>query len=143
MIKAWISLATGVLIGLLVWAIGLDYPLLWALVAFFLNFVPNIGSFLASIPAVILALVADGWPMAAQTAAVFIAVNILMGNIIEPRVMGANMGLSPLVVFSSIILWGWMLGPVGILLAVPLTMVLQISLESHPDTRWLALLLGR
>ncbi len=142
-IKSWISLATGVMIGLLVWAIGLDYPMLWGLLAFFLNFVPSIGSFLASIPAIILALVTGGWWLTLKTVLVFLFANTLVGNIIEPRVMGAYMGLSTLVVFSSLIVWGWILGPIGILLAVPLTMVLHIALDSHPDTRWLAVLLGR
>ncbi len=142
-IKAWISLATGILIGLAVWAIGLDYPLLWGLLAFFLNFVPSIGSFLASLPAIAVALVTGGWLLASYTAIIFIIANTLIGNIIEPRIMGANMGLSPLVVFSSLIIWGWILGPVGILLAVPLTMVLHIALQSHPDTQWLAVLLER
>ena len=142
-IKAWISLATGILIGILVWLIDLEYPLLWALLAFFLNFVPSVGSFLASVPAVALALVTGGSVLAIQTAVVFIFVNTLIGNIIEPRVMGNNMGLSPLVVFCSLVFWGWVFGPVGILLAVPLTMVLHIAFESHPETHWLAVLLER
>ncbi len=142
-IKAWVSLATGIMIGVLVWLIDLDYPMLWGLLAFFLNFVPSIGSLLASIPAIILALVTGGWILTLKTIGVFLFVNTLVGNIIEPRVMGVNMGLSPLVVFSSLIFWGWIFGPVGILLAVPLTMVLHIAFESHNDMQWLAKLLSR
>lgn len=142
-IKAWISLATGIMIGLMVWGIGLDYPLLWGLLAFFLNFVPSIGSFLAALPAVAVALATGGWWLTLQTAVIFIFANTLVGNVIEPRVMGHNMGLSPLVVFSSLIVWGWVLGPVGIFLAVPLTMVLHIALQSHHDTRRIAQLLGK
>ncbi len=142
-IKSWISLATGITAGTLCWLIGLEFPLLWGMLAFFLNFVPSIGSLLAAIPPMTVALATGGWTLTLYTALVFVFVNVLYGNIIEPRVMGAYMGLSPLVVFSSLIIWGWIFGPVGVLLAVPLTMVVHISLQSHPDTHWLAVLLGR
>jgi predicted PurR-regulated permease PerM len=72
----------------------------------------------------------------------YVAVNLLMGNVIEPRFMGKGLGLSTLVVFLSLLFWGWVLGPVGMLLSVPLTITAIIALDSQPDTRWLAVLLG-
>ncbi len=141
-IKASASLLTGFLIGTLLWLIGVDFPLLWATLAFLLNFVPNIGSIIAAVPAVLLALVQLGGSAALLTTATFVFVNVLVGNIIEPRFMGRGLGLSTLVVFLSLVFWGWILGPVGMLLSVPLTITIKIAFESHPDTQWIAILLG-
>ncbi|MBP8606100.1 MAG: AI-2E family transporter [Phycisphaerae bacterium] len=141
-LKTIISLATGILIAIWLIVLGVKYPIVWGLIAFLLNFVPNIGSIAAAIPACLLALVQIG-PVSAGLAVLgYLAVNITIGNIIEPRVMGQRMGLSTLVVFLSLVFWGWVLGPVGMLLSVPLTMTLKIVLQSHPDTCALALLLG-
>jgi predicted PurR-regulated permease PerM len=139
--KTAISLVTGLLIT--IWLIVLDvkYPVVWGLLAFLLNFVPNIGSILAAIPACILAFLQLGLGPAALAAAGYLFVNIVIGNFIEPRVMGERLGLSTLVVFLSLVFWGWVLGPVGMLLSVPLTMAVKIALQSHPDTRKLAILL--
>lgn len=141
-IKSWISLVTGALVyfGLLI--IGVDYPLLWGVLAFVLNFVPNIGSFIAGVPPVLLALIQLGPLHALLTAALYVIVNVVMGNMIEPRFMGRGLGLSTLVVFLSLIFWGWVLGPVGMLLSVPLTITAKIALDASPDTRWIAVLLG-
>lgn len=142
LIKTAISLATGVVVyaGLLM--IGVDYPVLWALFALLLNYVPNIGSIIAAVPPVILALVQLGPVAALATVGLFLAVNIFMGNVIEPRYMGRGLGLSTLIVFLSLIFWGWVLGPVGMLLSVPLTMTLKIVLEANESSRWIAILLG-
>lgn len=141
-IKTLVSLATGVLIALWLWFIGLDYPLLWGLVAFLLNYVPNIGSILAAIPAVLLSLIQLGPGSTLLVAGGYIAANVLMGSGLEPRLMGRKLGLSTLIVFLSLVFWGWVLGPVGMLLSVPLTMIVKIALEINPDTAWLAILLG-
>ena len=141
-LKLWVSLATGVVIGLWLWIIGVDYPLLWALVAFLLNFIPNLGSILAAIPAVLLAVVQLGVGPAALTALGYVAVNMIMGNVIEPKIMGRGLNLSTLVVFLSLVLWGWILGPVGMFLSVPLTMAVKIALEHFPETRSIAIMLG-
>jgi AI-2 transport protein TqsA len=141
-IKTVISLATGVLVSILLLALGVDYALLWGVLAFLLNYVPNIGSFLAAIPAVLLALIQFGLFRAVFVAVGFLIVNLVMGALIEPRFMGRELGLSTLVVFLSLLLWGWLLGPVGMLLSVPLTMTAKIALGSHEDTRWIAVLMG-
>ena len=140
-IKTTVSIATGVFVALSLWIIGVDYPLLWGLLAFLLNYVPAIGSIIAAVPPVLLAAVQLGAAPAAATAAVFVVVNVVMGNIVEPRFMGRSLGLSTLVVFLSLVFWGWMLGPVGMLLSVPLTMTAKIALEVNPSTQWLARLL--
>jgi AI-2 transport protein TqsA len=141
-IKTVISLITGLLIGLWVWLIGLDFPLFWGMIAFLLNFVPNVGSIVAAIPAILLGLIQIGPNGAILTAIGYVGVNIALGNFVEPMLLGRRLGLSPLVVILSLLFWGWMWGPVGILLSVPLTMSLRIMLENTQDYRWLAVLLA-
>ncbi len=140
--KTLISMMTGVFIAIAMWLIGVDYPVLWGVLAFMLNFVPNIGSIIAAVPAVMLALVQLGFTSALLVAAVFVAVNVIIGSIIEPKYMGKGLGLSTLVVFLSLVFWGWVLGPVGMLLSVPLTITVKLALDSHPETQWLGHLLG-
>jgi len=141
-IKTLVSIGTGLFIGVWLWIQGLDYVVLWALLAFLLNFIPNIGSIIAAIPAVLLAFVQFGLGGAGITALGFFIVNIVMGNIIEPRFMGKGLGLSTLVVFLSLLFWGWVLGPVGMLLSIPLTMIVKLALESNKESHWVAVLLG-
>jgi len=141
-IKTFVSLGTGVVIAIALSILGLDYALLWGLIAFLLNYVPNIGSIIAAVPAVLLAVVQLGSIKALVVAIIYLAVNIIMGNAVEPKLMGRKLGLSSLVVFISLVFWGWILGPVGMLLSVPLTMIVKIALDVGESTRWLAILLG-
>ncbi|GAA5315640.1 MAG: AI-2E family transporter [Candidatus Pelagadaptatus aseana] len=141
-IKAVLSLLTGGLVLIWLLILGVDYPVLWGLLAFLLNFVPNLGSILAAIPAVLLALVQLGPLSALLTAAGYVAVNVGVGNVLEPRIMGRGLDLSTLVVFLSLVFWGWVLGPVGMLLSVPLTMTIKIALENLNATHWFAVLLS-
>ena len=141
-IKTVVSLATGLIIGIWLYILDIDHFLLWGVLAFLLNYIPNIGSIIAAIPAVLIALVQYGAGTAGLVALAFVAVNTVMGNIVEPRLMGRGMGLSTLVVFLSLVFWGWLLGSVGMLLSVPLTMVVKIALESREESQWLALLLS-
>ncbi len=141
-IKTIVSLITGILVAAGLMVIGLDYAVLWAVLAFFLNYIPNIGSIIAAVPAVLLAIVQLGFLHAGLVALGYLVVNLVMGNIVEPRFMGKGLGLSTLVVFLSLIFWGWVLGPVGMLLSVPLTITAKIALDSREDTRWLSVLLG-
>lgn len=141
-IKSWVSLATGLLIALWLKVLGVPYANLWGLLAFLFNFVPNVGSIIAAVPAVLIAwLDLSLWP-AVFCAAGFLVVNVVIGNFVEPRVMGRGLGLSPLVVFCSMVFWGWVLGPVGMLLSVPLTMTARIALDGFEDTKWVATLMG-
>jgi len=140
-IKTMTSMVTGVAITIWLLIIGVDYPVLWGLVAFLLNFVPNIGSIIAAIPAVLLALLMNGASVAMLTVVGYVVVNNTIGNVVEPRVMGQGLGLRMLVVFISLVFWGWVFGPVGMLLAVPLTMTLKIMLNGYEQTRPLALLM--
>lgn len=141
-IKTGTSLLTGVAITIWLWVLGVDYPVLWGTLAFLLNYVPNIGSIIAAIPAILLALVQLGPGPALWAAIGYLVVNSLVGNVIEPRFMGRGLGLSTLVVFLSLVFWGWILGPVGMFLSVPLTMTVKIALDSSEDSRWIAILLG-
>ncbi len=141
-IKTGISAATGVIVGVGVWILGVDFPMLWALTAFLLNYIPNVGSIIAAVPAVLVAAVQLGVGHAVGTAVVYGVANTVMGNIVEPQLMGRKLGLSPLVVFLSLVFWGWVWGPVGMLLSVPLTMIVKIMLEQSDDFRWVAILLS-
>jgi predicted PurR-regulated permease PerM len=141
-LKAVMSLLTGVLVGTWLWYLGIDNALFMGLLAFFLNFVPTIGSFIAAIPGVILGFILFGPGMMLVTAAGYVVINVVVSNIIEPRFIGERLGISPLVVIISLIFWGWLLGPVGMLLSVPLTMLVKGMLESSDETKGYALLLG-
>jgi predicted PurR-regulated permease PerM len=142
-IKTLISLATGILIGVWLFILGVDFPVLWGFLAFLLNYVPNVGSTVAAVPAVLLALIQLGMGHAALAAAGYMAVNFILDNVIETRLMGRRLGLSTLVVFLSLIVWGSLLGPIGMVLCIPLTMTLKFACESSEGTRWIAMLLGR
>jgi predicted PurR-regulated permease PerM len=141
-LKTAISILTGLLIAVWLWFLGVPYAGLWGLFAFLLNYIPNIGSIIAAIPALLIAWLDLGWLPALACGAGFLAVNLVIGNFIEPRVMGRGLGLSPLIVFCSMVFWGWVLGPVGMLASVPLTMAVRVALEGFDDTRWLGILLG-
>ncbi len=141
-IKSATSALTGILVFLWLWIIGVDYPVLWGTLAFLLNFVPNIGSIIASVPALLLALIQLGVGGALWSLLGYVLINVVVGNLIEPRFMGRGLGISTLVVFISLVFWGWILGPVGMFLSVPLTMMIKISLDSSSETRWIAILLG-
>ena len=142
-IKTVVSVATGALVGTWVWALGLDFPLLWGLVAFIFNYIPSLGSIFAAVPAVLLALVQLGPGRAAGVAIGYLAINIVFGNFVEPMMLGRRLGLSTLVIFLSLVFWGWVWGPVGMLLSVPLTMMLKIALENTEDFRWVAVMLDK
>ena len=141
-LKTVISLGTG--LGVFIWlsVLGVDYAILWGIIAFLLNFIPNIGSFVAAIPAVLLAFIQLGLGSAVVAAVGFLIINVLFANILEPRIMGYGVGLSTLVVFVSLVFWGWVLGPVGMLLSVPLTVIFRMALATNESTRWAAILLG-
>lgn len=141
-IKTVISLITGLFIGVWLLIIGVDYAILWGVIAFMLNYIPTIGSIIASVPTMLLALVQLGPGGMIWTGVGYLIVNVVMGSIIEPKVMGKGMGLSTLVVFLSLIVWGFVLGTLGMFLSVPLTMAIKIMLEQNENSRWVAILLS-
>lgn len=141
-IKTITSLLTGLLIWICLVIIGVDYAIIWALIAFLLNYIPNIGSIIAAVPAVLFALIQLGFGGVIWTTGAFVAVNMIIGNAVEPRMMGQGLGLSTFVVFFSLLFWGFILGTVGMFLSVPLTMTIKIMLEQNPNTKWFAVVLG-
>lgn len=142
-VKTGVSVSTGVLTGVWLAILGVDFPVLWGFLSFLLNYVPSLGVVIAAVPAVLLALIEYGFGRAILVAAGYLAVNIIVGTILEPRIVGRGVGLSTLVVFLSLILWGSIFGLVGMVLCVPLTMTLKFALETNEQTRWFAVLLGR
>jgi len=141
-IKTLLSSAVGLVIWLWLLILGVDYPVLWGTLSFLLNYVPNIGAIIAALPVALLALVQLGVGSALLTILGFVVVHIVVGNIIEPKLTGKGLSLSTLVVFLSMVFWGWVLGPIGMILSVPITSLVKIALESYEETRGLAIMLG-
>ncbi len=140
-LKTFTSIATGIIVTLMLWIIGVHYAFLWGLSAFLLNYIPTIGSIIAAIPPIILSLIQFGISRTIIVLAGYLIINFAIGNIIEPKIMGKGLGLSTLVVFLSLVFWGWVFGPVGMFLSVPLTMVVKIALDSQENSRWIAVML--
>jgi predicted PurR-regulated permease PerM len=141
-IKTIINLLTGLVTTLGLWFLGVEYALLWGILMFFLNYIPNIGQIIASIPPVLLALLDQGATMAIVVIFWLVVVNTIFGYGVEPRYLEKGLGISGLVVLLSLIFWGWLLGPIGMFLSAPLTMVLKIVLQNDQKTRWIAVLLS-
>lgn len=139
--KTLMSIITGLLIGLMLFAFGVDSPILLGILAFVLNFIPNVGSFVAGIPGVLLAWLDYGLGRAVAVTLFYVAINVGVSNFLEPRYMGYTLGLSPLVIIVTMFFWAWVLGPIGMLLAVPLTMAVKIILDSNESTQWIAMLM--
>jgi len=137
-----VSAATGVLVYLLLLVLGVDLAVLWALLAFLLNYIPNVGSIIAAVPAVLLAFVQLGPGTAGLVMLGYLTVNMVMGNVVQPRLMSRDAGLSTLSVFVSLLFWGWLLGPIGMLVSVPLTSAIRLVLEANESTRPIAVVLG-
>lgn len=141
-IKTIFSIVHIILLYIILSIIGLDYAVLWAVIAGLGSFIPNIGSIIAVIPALLFALIQLGTGGAVWTLVSYLAVNNILGNFLEPRVMGRGLSLSTLVIFLSLVFWGFVLGTVGMFLSVPLTITIKIVLEQNEKTKWIAILLG-
>ncbi|MFU2318209.1 AI-2E family transporter [Rahnella sp. PCH160] len=141
-IKTLISVVTGLAVWALLAATGIRFAFLWGMLAFALNYIPNMGSFLAAIPPVIQAFLFNGFSEGIIVAGGYVLINLVFGSIIDPKILGRGLGLSTLVVFMSLIFWGWLMGPVGMLLSVPLTIVLRIALEPTAAGHKIAVVLG-
>ncbi len=141
-IKTAISLTVGILVGVWLFILGVDFPILWGFLVFLLRYVPNVGAIIAAVPAVLVAFIELGIGRAAQVAIGYLAVEFILGNVVEPMLMGRKLGLSTLVVIVSLIFWGNLLGIIGVFLCIPLTMTLKFVCENNKNTRWIAILLG-
>ncbi|MFC5049747.1 AI-2E family transporter [Rubritalea spongiae] len=143
-IKTLISLMTGFLAGILCWALDLEFPLLWGILAFALNYIPAVGSVIAGIPPVLFSLLVYGdWKHALIVASGYLVINGVLGNFLEPTLLGRRFGISTLVVVVSVLFWGWIWGPIGMLLAVPLTMLVKVALDNSADFRWIAVAISK
>lgn len=141
-LKTAISIVTGLVIWGMLSLLDVRFAFVWGLLAFALNYIPNIGSVLAAIPPIAQVLALSGVYDALVVLAGYLLVNLVFGNILDPRLMGRGLGLSTLVVFLSLIFWGWLLGPVGMLLSVPLTIIVKIGLEQTAGGQSIAFLLS-
>lgn len=141
-LKTLISLLTGTAIGVGAALLGVDFAAFWGLLAFALNYIPNIGSIIAAIPAVLVALLQLGAQRSIALAIVYLAVNVVLGNIADPILIGRHLRLSPIVVLVSLVFWGWTWGIIGAFLAVPLTITLRVALQSWERWERLAALMG-
>ena len=142
-IKTAASAATGILATFTCVLFKIDFPLLWGLVAFLFNYVPAIGSILAGIPPVVLGLILHGFWPAVGVMACYLIVNVSIGNFLEPMLLGKRFGISTVIVILSVLFWGFIWGPVGMLLAVPLTMLVKVMLDNSSDLRWISALMGK
>ncbi len=142
-VKTLISVLTGLLAGFWCWFFDLHYPLLWALLAFLFNFIPAVGSTAASLPAIAEALVQHGPGTAIFVAIGYGGINFCLDNFVQPTMLGNRFGISPLVVILSVIFWGWLWGPLGMFLAVPLTMVLKVLLDNNSEFQWISVAMAK
>lgn len=141
-VKTFTSFLTGFIVTIMLTFFNVDYPILWGVIAMLFNFVPVVGSIIASIPAILLALMNLDIFSAIWVIVLYMIINISISNILEPKLMGRELGLSPLVIFFSLIFWGYILGIVGMFLAVPITMTLKIAFDSNTSTHWLGILMS-
>ncbi|MBN1557379.1 MAG: AI-2E family transporter [Lentisphaerae bacterium] len=143
-VQLLVSLATGVLVWLILFLIGIDFAVTWGALAFFLNFIPTIGSVLASIPPVLLAIVQcypAWWPVILTLLGVT-TVQMTIGNVVTPKLMGDRLNLSPVVVLLSLLFWGWLWGFVGALLSVPIASAIKIVCENIEPLHPLSVMMG-
>ncbi|MCF0234738.1 MAG: AI-2E family transporter [Thermoguttaceae bacterium] len=141
-IKTWMSIIVGVSVSVLLIVSKVQYPLLWGIVAFLLNYIPNIGSVVAAIPPIVLATVEHGMVVGGVDAVFFVLINCCVGYGLEPRLLGNGLDLSPLIVLIALILFGWLLGPIGMFLSPALAVILKIIFQSFPETQWIASLMA-
>jgi predicted PurR-regulated permease PerM len=142
-IKTFTSALTGIGVALMLLYFKVPYAYLFGILAFIFNFIPVVGSIVAAIPGILIALITYGIDTAVYVSIGYLIINNLISNVLEPKLMGDGLDLSPAVVFFSLLLWGWVFGIVGMFLAAPLTMTLKLALISNEKTKWLGLLLSK
>jgi len=141
-LKVKTSLLTGISIFFVLWLYDVHYAYLWAILAFFLNFIPVIGSIIAALPPIIITLIEQDITTTLWVTFWILFINTIVGNVLEPRIMGKGLGLTPLTIFISMTFWGWMFGPAGMILSASLTVVVQFLFSQHTETQWIALIMG-
>ena len=143
-ITAWTGALLGIVNAIVLWILGVDFPILWGVLAFLFSFIPNIGFMLSMIPPTLLALLEFGWTKALIVVAAYIIINAGVDNVIKPKVIGDDLDISVATTFVSLVFWGWVLGPLGAILAVPLTLLVKhVLLGPGEDSRWLAAMMGQ
>ncbi|HAP42898.1 MAG: AI-2E family transporter [Spirochaetes bacterium GWD1_61_31] len=143
-IKFVLSLATGLLIGIGLWLLGMDFPLVWGVICFLLNFIPTLGSIVAGGGVVVFAVV-QFYPNPVPiiiASIIVLGANQIIGNLLEPKIQGDNLGLSPIVILLSLLVWGWLWGFAGLLLAVPMTVIVKIICEQVPALEPVSIMMG-
>ncbi|HEX5577915.1 MAG TPA: AI-2E family transporter [Gemmatimonadaceae bacterium] len=141
-INAIFGAIAAVINTILLLALGVDFAILWGVLSFLLSFLPNIGFIIAMVPPAAMALVEYGFTRSIIVVVAYVIINFIVDNGIKPRFVGAQVNLSPLVVVLSLVFWGWLLGPMGALVAVPLSIAAKFFLESFDESRWIAQLMS-
>lgn len=137
-IKTVASTSTGLLAWWLCAAMEVPFAFMWGMLALVLNFIPTIGSIVAAIPPILMALLMGGWGDCFIVALGYVAINFAIGNGIEPIFLGKQFGIATSVVLFSVLFWGWVWGPCGMLLAMPITVLIKLALENSRDLSWVA-----
>jgi AI-2 transport protein TqsA len=141
-IKTFTGLIGGVSVAIVLYFMNIEYAIIWGILVLLMRYIPNIGSVIAAIPILLFVLIQDGLSGVLWVGIAYGIINFVIGQIIEPKFLARGMNLSTLAVFLSLVFWGWILGDVGMLLAVPITMAMKISLETRENSRWMAIMLG-
>lgn len=141
-INAGVGLLAAVINVILLAIIGVDFALLWGVLSFFMSFIPSVGFLISVIPPALMALIQFGFTEMLIVIVAYIIINFLVDNVIKPRFIEEGVNISATVTFLSLILWGWVLGPIGAILAVPMAIMVQSILNSREETRWLAYMMG-
>jgi len=141
-IKTLTGLIGGTAITVILFIMKVEYAIIWGILVWLMRYIPNIGSVIAAIPIMLFVLIQDGLTGVLYIGIAYGIINFVLGQIIEPKFLAKGMNLSTLAVFLSLVFWGWILGDVGLLLAVPITMGMKISLEARENSRWIAVMLG-
>jgi AI-2 transport protein TqsA len=142
LINAAFGLAAAAINTTLLFVLGVDFAFLWGVLSFLLSFVPNIGFIIALVPPTLLALIEFGFTRAGIVLGAYILINFVTDNVIKPKFVGESIGLSALVVVLSLFFWAWLLGPLGALVAVPLSIGVKFLLESFEESKWIARLMS-
>ena len=142
-IKSFTSLLTGILIAFALIIFKMPFIFFFGFLAFILNFIPVVGSIIAAFPALIIAITTFDITTTIYLATIYVAINITVSNVIEPKIMGDGLDLSPAIIFFSLIFWGWIFGVVGTFFAVVLTIILKLALQSSNKTKKYAYLLSK